>query len=374
MENWRNLEVMKKLLEKHREEWLSRYNALDITIGLKERKGELTDEVCFKFWVADKIAVEKLSTDNIIPLAVGGVHTDVKKEEPFEALSYLGEGRLRPIKMGSSIGNITITAGTAGFLYKRSGQHYILTNAHVAAEDPFKYVKDQIVRNVQPGAYHQGKDPEDYCGKMRYMFLLFNRNKSNPTVAVGLNEDGTFVQSGYINTVDAALIKLEVEGVKDIIDLPNAPRIKEAVPELGDEVVMSSWKMGGVSEGVVTDLGKSSLVTYGDGKTALLRDLIVVSKMGEPGTSGSGVLRKKDKAAIGLNFAGNSTNNLICSIQHINAGFSGEVVVFEGEEPPTPPEPPEPPEKKRYKVDLKLKIFNAEFPITGTIEEENDTT
>lgn len=347
---------MQEKLEKNKEKWIEQYDAVDITIGLKEIDNKLTKKLCYKLWVKDKVSAEKLLEDKLIPRQLEMITTDVKKEEEFEAYQE-GTKKLRPIKMGGSIGNGG--TGTSGFLYKKAGEYFILTNAHVCASDPFKYIKDQKVTNYQPGKYHQPESVDTYCGDMRYMILLNQQGSTNEVT--GMSEDGTFIQASY-NTADAGLIELKVDAIKDIIDIPNAPRKKECIAKPGDTVIFSSWRMGGVTEGIITDVGKSSLVSY-DGKKALLRDLIVVTKMGDPGTSGSGAMRKEDMAVFGLNFAGSSSLTLLCAIQHINNAFGGEVVIFEGE--PTPPEPPEPPKLKKYRVDLRF----LNFPITGIVEE-----
>jgi len=339
---------MQEELLKNKELWMQRHNAVDITIGLKEANGKITKELCYKFWVKDKKGALALSAVEKVPEKISDAKTDVKKEEEYQAFfSNEGIQRLRPVKMGASVCNIKGTAGTTGFLYKKSGQYFILTNAHVAAEDPFKYVKDQVVRNVQPGPYHGGKDPADYIADMRYMVLLNNIASPAPTI-IGMAADGTYAQADY-NTCDCALIgplELDKMVVKDIIDMANTPNLPTYTVKPGDKVRISSWRMNGVSEAIVTDVGKSSTVGYANGKAAMVKDLIVVSKFGEPGTSGSGcvvVLPDGKTAAIGLNFAGSSTTNLVCAIQHIDMAFGGEVVCFDGGQPPQPPEPPQPP-------------------------------
>ena len=103
--------------------------------------------------------------------------------------------------------------------------------------------------------------------------------------------------------------------------------------------------MDGASEFIVTDVGIGASVSYSKGKVALLKDLVRVTRCGGPGSSGSNaviILEDGRYAELGLNFAGNSSSNLICAIQHINVAFDGRVVTTD-DEPPQPPDPPEPP-------------------------------
>jgi len=384
------LEQMKRILDRNKEEWMDEYNCKDITIGLKEKNEEITDEICFKFWVEkkhNKLAMQIFNRKELIPKELEFVKTDVKEEEEYEVYviyeseyakkamragltpivplrfreyGVKGTKKLRPILMGSSMGNKG--TGTSGFLYKKDGEFYILTNAHVAAADPFKYISDQETKNYQPGPYHQAPSDETYIGDMRYMILLNEYGSGVEVIAPGMSDDGTFTQAGY-NTADAALCDLKkgVEAKPDILDIPNAPRVKECVVAPGDEIIGSSWRMDGVMEGIVTDIGKSALVTYGDGKQCMLRDLIVTTKFGNPGTSGSGMMRKRDMAAIGLNFAGGQTTNLLSAIQHINTAFGGEIVTFES------------PEELTHRIDISLEeIWNGEklWKILGTVTDK----
>ena len=363
---------MQKELLLNKEKWKKMHNASDITIGLKETNGKVTDKLVYKFWVGKKKSDVALGAAEKVPKSLNGSTTDVKEEEEYKAYAT-NEGikRLRPVKMGASICNVKGTAGTTGYLYKKSGQYFVLSNAHVEAEDPFLYIKDQETANVQPGPYHVGKWPADCIGdetgsRMRYMVLLNNiatptsaslkkKKKKNNKKLVSARPfiysegaslfsqqvDGTSLElSGNYNTCDCALVgPLSISNVvPDIIDIANAPNVSEHIAKPGDKVVFSSWRMNGRTEGVVTDVGKSASVSYAKGKVAMLKDLIVTTKMGEPGTSGSGamvVLPDGKKVVIGLNFAGSGTTNLICAIQHINNAFGGEVVCSRGSPSPT---------------------------------------
>lgn len=338
------LQELKVLLKEKKTDLMKATNSTDITIGLKETGGKLTDKWCFRVWVRKKIPIEDIPDAQLVPSKISGVETDVVTDEEFKAQdeapdlgNAMNDGitRLRPIPMGCSICNVRGTAGTTGYLYRIGHTFYILSNAHVLAANPFVGISDQETRTVQPGPHHGGSLNGDHCGSMTKMLQL---NDHSQGVAIrlesetGTKDDGTTIQASY-NTADAALCEHIVDAVPDIVDLPGMPVLSEGEALPGDIVVSSSWRMGGVTKAIVTDVGKMGRVSYGGGKIALIADCIVVKKYGDPGTSGMGANRESDGAALGLNFAGSATLNLICTIQNINKVFGGQVVCTGGQPP-----------------------------------------
>lgn len=342
------LKEIRATLDEKKVELMKATGSRDITIGLKETGGQLTNRLCIRFWVKKKIPIEEVPDAQLVPGKVDKAETDVVVDVEFEALKeaqdlggkLMNEGtlRLRPIPMGASICNIKGTAGSTGFLYKIGDDPYLLSNAHVLAADPFVGVSEQEVRVVQPGPHHGGSVNGDHCGDMTKMLQLNDHSKGTvmrPESDTREREDGTTIQASY-NTADAALMKQIVEVIGDIIDLPGMPKIPEGEIIPGDTIVSSSWRMNGVTKTIVTDIGKMGRVSYGNGRIALIADCIVVRKYGDPGTSGMAAIRESDGAAAGLNFAGSDTMNLICTIQNINKIFGGEVVCASDDQPPSP--------------------------------------
>jgi hypothetical protein len=64
-----------------REELLAIAGVFHVTIGLKEVAGRAGDTLCIKTYVRRKVEPADLSPDEIVPVMVGGVPTDVS--EPF---------------------------------------------------------------------------------------------------------------------------------------------------------------------------------------------------------------------------------------------------------------------------------------------------
>jgi hypothetical protein len=68
--------------------------------------------------------------------------------------------RLRPLRLGGSVGHFRISAGTIGAFaqQKKTGNVVILSNNHVIANENDAKVGDAI---LQPGTYDNGKRPKD---------------------------------------------------------------------------------------------------------------------------------------------------------------------------------------------------------------------
>jgi hypothetical protein len=379
------LEEMKQELSVHKEEWKTKYKVTDISIGLKESGGILTNELCYQFWVNEKKVLEAMSADEVIPKTLFEKKTDVWVEKKWYSQDIVPgtipmdiptNVRVRPIQPGCGVGNEKITQGTPGALYKIPGlnKKFLLSNGHVLAADPFNYIKNQSsVACLQPGPYGGGSNPADYIGNLRFMMLLNDQTDGAvpPVYSIGCIEDeinyvadgqrfvmntyndGTISSQGAApNTADCALCELAdgVDMIPTPIDEKDSPKTPSCILQPGQKVKLTSWRMNGTTCGVVTSVGKSAQVNYSNNKVANYVDLIVTTKIGEPGTSGSGVITDDEAQAFGgLNFAGDGSMNLVCSIQHINAAFGGSVVCVDGSTDPIEP-PPQPPENEIWDI------------------------
>lgn len=114
-----------------------------VGLGLKERNRRVTDTLCIRVYVREKIPDERLAPDERVPSEVGGIPTDVNvvRKPRFQSVDTT---RYRPVKGGSFIGNgivvrneantgQTMEAGTFGCTATRTsdGAVVLLTNWHV---------------------------------------------------------------------------------------------------------------------------------------------------------------------------------------------------------------------------------------------------
>ena len=103
--------------------------------------------------------------------------------------------RIRPLRLGSSVGHFKITAGTLGaFVRLRSGgEPLILSNNHVLANENLAKAGDAI---LQPGALDGGGLPDDRIGALAG-FLKLRRTSANridvatATIEAGIEIDAT---------------------------------------------------------------------------------------------------------------------------------------------------------------------------------------
>jgi hypothetical protein len=135
-----------ELLEMHKEFNKVRKNAekelltipgvLSVGVGLKEIKGEIQKELCFKVTVEKKKEKSKIKIKNRIPETIYGFKTDV--DETVITLPIINQGKYRPLVGGVQIKSSTTAAlGTLGCFAKRNSDNKIvlLTNWHVVIDN-----------------------------------------------------------------------------------------------------------------------------------------------------------------------------------------------------------------------------------------------
>ncbi len=199
--------------------------------------------------------------------------------------------KYRPCQGGVSIGHPAITAGTFGcVVYKEkeaSGVGYdrfILSNNHVLANSNSAEIGDDI---YQPGPYDGGTS-EDKIGEL-YDFVELSFD----------NPDGPY------NLVDAAICKPTDENdisdsfldQKGVYDKQKEAFLWEPVIKIG----RTTGKLTGYIRGFT-----GIIAVHYDVGIAYFDDQIVTNQIGAGGDSGSLLMDKCGKRALGLLFAGNA--------------------------------------------------------------------
>lgn len=136
--------------------------------------GEETEIECVRIYVSKKVPRSHLLDEEVIPLTIEDIPTDVVEKGIPRALPnpptrFLGEmdktGVIRPVKMGVSIGHRNITAGSAGWPYLMGDTVVVGTNAHIVSPHPNRSPERIRERRIlQPGPHHlEGRelDPDD---------------------------------------------------------------------------------------------------------------------------------------------------------------------------------------------------------------------
>ncbi|AEB76395.1 hypothetical protein ADU80_13280 [Clostridium botulinum] len=240
--------------------------------------GFYTCEKCITVFVTKKLSCNELLSNEIIPRCYKGFQTDVK--ECGMPICDALKTRVRPVINGYSIGNILENNyGTAGCLVADK-YLYILSNNHVFALNNRAPIESVI---VQPGVNDGGKIEKDVIGHLnRYIPIKFIEGKTKPE-----------------NIVDCALCKVISRSfVSPKIAFVGIPK-GTAKAKLNEDVK----KVGRTSElttGKIKNLSATFTVACSQvGKLALFKNLIVTTRMGQPGDSGSLILNE-DNHAIGL--------------------------------------------------------------------------
>lgn len=190
----------------------------------------------------------------------------------------------RPAPGGVSIGHYAIAAGTLGCSVFKEDKKYILSNNHVLANENNCNIGDDI---YQPGPADGGTVADKIGELYSYITLIWN-DPENP------------------NYVDAALCKPtnESDVLDSLIGLDYPKGKREA--ELGESVTKSG-RTTGVTEDNIVEFTGLIAVDYGGGRIGYFDDQILTNYMATHGDSGSLLIDKTDRKAVGLLFAGSSS-------------------------------------------------------------------
>jgi hypothetical protein len=93
-------------------ELLSIPGVVHVSVGLKEKNGRVTDQLCVRVYVSEKKSKEEVSTAELIPAEIHGIPTDVNTVGQFEF--QLDNTLYRPIKGGIQITNRIVDINAAG--------------------------------------------------------------------------------------------------------------------------------------------------------------------------------------------------------------------------------------------------------------------
>ncbi len=279
----------------HEQKILQLQNVVGLGIGAKTIGGKETKEICIQVYVKKKFAKKSLTKNNIVSESFDGIKTDVIEVGEIEAQAYTE--KLRPAQPGYSIGHYKITAGTFGCLVRDTccKSVYILSNNHVLANSNAASVNDPI---LQQGRYDGGSYPEDVIATLfKFVPIRFNNPKN-------------------YNLVDAALaLPTDTRNVITSIVALGIPKgVEEAT--LGMDVVKSG-RTTETTSGSIKAINVSINVSYGPGKVAYFRNQILTDAMSQGGDSGSLLLSKKERKAVGLLFAGSSSVTIHNNISNV---------------------------------------------------------
>jgi hypothetical protein len=279
----------------------SQPNVVGFSATLKDElvRGRASGRKVIRIYVERILSRQKKKGARSLPATIGGVPVEVvaigRPEASAGAAGHIE--KKRPL-----VGGISITAayqsnsyGTLGYFLRdnppppnQKPQWYILSCAHVLNG----HTSD--VETMQPSAADGGKKPDDY---------------------VGTKYDDTYT------SVDAAISKIvDTEAKAELVGID--PPIGAKQPELNGPV-KKSGRTTGVTEGRIVDVDLVMKVNYkGQGVERTFKDCLMVESavagkgFGDHGDSGSVVLDRDDRFAVGMIFAVSGKGGKARTIAH----------------------------------------------------------
>jgi len=294
-------------------------NLVGVGFGVKWSDGQPTGKPAVLALVSQKVDLDDLLPEDIIPKKVNDMPTDVlaigepfaDQAEPIEVGIEALARRARPAAGGYSVGHFRITAGTIGTcVYDQLGtplnpsgvprHYYILSNNHVLADSNNGHPGDHI---LQPGPFDGGVDPSDRIAVLsRFIPITFD-----PPVARNLHR----------NLVDAAVAEGQFHDLKREIHWVGHLRgwLPRGQVTVGTRL-QKTGRTTNYTTGTITAVGATIDVNYGNGRVARFRDQIVTTPLSAGGDSGS-IVADRDNMAVGLLFAGSPIATILNQIQHV---------------------------------------------------------
>lgn len=306
-------------------------NVIGVGIGRQIVKDVQTDELCISVLVADKIAIEGLPPEALVPSQLGSVPTDVVQVGTIRA-NQVPTDRFRPAPGGVSIGHYQISAGTLGCVVRdrTTGDRLILSNNHVLANSNDAVAGDPI---IQPGGADGGSVADDLIARLeRFCTIDFGETPGSDcgiasayagfgnalASLLGSSHRVSVLQASpqAVNLVDAAVARpINDDDVLDeILNIGEVSGTTEGVLGLP---IRKSGRTTGFTTGIITTIEATVSVNYGLGKTATFENQLIAGPMSQGGDSGSLIVAADSQQAVGLLFAGSTQTTIFNPIQAV---------------------------------------------------------
>lgn len=293
-------------------------NVHAVGVGRKISDGKVTNEMCVRLYVVQKLALSALSDSAVLPSEIDGIPTDIIESPPAfimtgkksipkkpvktgklksQALACTDQRRKkqRPLTAGISSGHYTITAGTIGYFCRSTklGDNidniYALSNNHVFADVNKGQPGDAL---LQPGAADGGVSSDRFADLTRFVTIHMGGVAPNRVdAAIGRILPGNFSQPGICSIGRINSVGQAVEGLK----------------------VRKHGRTSGYTEGEVTDESYDAMVGMDHNNPNVVAKFVNQMRIdvtspftafGLGGDSGSLIVGKSRLEAVGLYFAG----------------------------------------------------------------------
>ncbi len=269
-----------------------------VGIGRKVVDGKATKERAIRLHVARKLPNSMLPKRARLPESIDGIPTDVLESPPaFISLvcTEKRQKRQRPMVAGISVAHEDVTAGTVAYFCRSTKKGddpesvFILSNNHVLANVNLGKKGDAV---LQPGPIDGGTAEDDVATLHRFVKIKLGGRLEN--------------------AVDAAIAELLPDATYQV-KLCNIGALKGVMAGSEGLSVCKHGRTTGYTEGSVSDELYDALIGMSHenpNQAALFTNQLRLEvtpryqALGLGGDSGSLVVSKKDKKAVGLYFAG----------------------------------------------------------------------
>lgn len=172
--------ILKKLIGIYGDKILDKKNVTGIGVGYKIKNGKATNKLCITVGVKEKIDVDQLADEDLIPeKLVGLFQTDVLPTGELKMLSAWRE-KCRPVRVGSSMCNENLTACSTGLPVYSKEKNFVMNNSHCSHPD-FGNVGDKI---LQPGPADGGTAEDHFATATKYFYDRDPSDDDNIDVAL----------------------------------------------------------------------------------------------------------------------------------------------------------------------------------------------
>lgn len=310
---------------------MDRPNVIGVGIGRRIIGNVQTGELCLSVLVADKIAIEGLPPEALVPSQVGNVPTDVVQVGTIRA-NQAPTGKFRPAPGGVSIGHYQISAGTLGCIVRdrTTGDRLILSNNHVLANSNDAVAGDPI---IQPGGADGGTVANDLIARLeRFCTIDFGETPGSDcgiasayagfgnaiASLLGSRHRVTVLQASpqAVNLVDAAVARpINDDDVLD--EILNIGEISGTMEGVLGLPIRKSGRTTGFTTDIITTIEATVSVNYGPGQVATFENQLIAGPMSAGGDSGSLIVAADSPQAVGLLFAGSTQTTIFNPIQAV---------------------------------------------------------
>jgi hypothetical protein len=246
----------------------------------------------------------RLTSDDEVPAVLSGLDDVVLKETDLRVIGAVRalqapaalpspvpvelRRRGRPLRPGLSVAHPAVTAGTLGGFVRTGGRLAMLSNNHVLAASDTAAVGDPV---LQPGPADGGRTTDRVATLTAFEHF----------------------RTGQVSLVDAAVAVLDDGVAADPGAYPGGPLtglVPASIEVEPDEDVEKVGRTTGHTVGRITAVEVDGVAVQYDGAVHTFDDQIeiegVSGAFSAGGDSGSVIWRRRDRAPLGLLFAGSS--------------------------------------------------------------------